>query len=413
MNTKPKYNDAPVLTFLLPVLFAILSGGSLHAAISESNLSKAFPVQPGGVLIMDVDRGSIQITTEDTGEVKVQVDRKVTRESSSKAAEIFAAHEVTFDHDGDRVEVHAKSKKEWSQLFNRGAQHFEVKYRVTLPSRFNLDLKTAAGEITSTDIEGNVKARTAGGSLKFHAVKGNVDGMTSAGSIELGSATGPVTVRTSGGSISLGKVDSETSAETSAGSISVQRAGAKLAATTHGGSLDLGELLGPAKVETSAGSIKIGNAKTELTAITHGGRIEAGELDGPSSLSTSAGEIVIKASHANVDAKTSGGGIEIGGAEDTVTAHTSAGSIRARFTAQPHDDCQLTTSGGGIELTLAASLAFDIDAYTGGGQINTQIPVETTVVGPQNHSSLKGKINGGGKALVLKTSAGNIELKKQ
>ncbi|MGH7969223.1 MAG: hypothetical protein ACREIC_10910, partial [Limisphaerales bacterium] len=166
MKTKAQSNRAVLLTSVFPLVIVAAGGLSLQAATTESNLSKAFSVQPGGVLIMDVDRGPIQITTEDRSDVKIEVERKVTRESGSKAAEIFAAHEVSFDHDGDRVEVRAKFKKEWSQLFNRGAQHFEVKYRVTLPTRFNLDLKTAAGEISSTDIEGNVKARTAGGSLK-------------------------------------------------------------------------------------------------------------------------------------------------------------------------------------------------------------------------------------------------------
>jgi DUF4097 and DUF4098 domain-containing protein YvlB len=406
-----KTNHYPQLIFAALSVAACMSC-PLQAATTESNLNKSFSAHPGGQLIMDVDRGSIEITTADTSEVKIDVERKVTRESSSKAAEIFAAHEVTFDQDGDRVEVHAKFKKELSQIFNRGAQHFEVKYRVAVPNRFNLDLRTSAGQISSSDIEGNVKAHTAGGSLRFQAIKGQLDGTTSAGSIELKSATGPVKVRTSGGGIALGQLDSETSAETSAGSISIKKAAAKLTATTHGGSLELGELMGPSRVETSAGSIRVDKAQAQLAAITHGGRIEAGELAGPAELATSAGEIQVKVSHGTLQAKTSGGGIDIGDAQDTVTAHTSAGSISAKFSAQPHGDCELTTSGGGIVLTLAANIAFDLDAHTGGGQVITEVPVTTTVVGEHHQSGLKGKINGGGKALVLKTSAGNINIKK-
>jgi DUF4097 and DUF4098 domain-containing protein YvlB len=384
----------------------------LQAQTTEGNLSKRFDVKPGGQLVMDVDRGGIEITTGETSEVKVEVKRKITGVSSPKAEETLAAHEVTLDQDGDRVEVHARFKKDFLQSFNKAAQKLQVRYEVLVPRKFNLDLRTSAGEISSSDIEGSVKARTAGGSLKFSEIKGPFEGMTSAGSIHLQGASGVVTAKTSGGSISLGTLASDATAETSAGSISVKRANAKLTATTHGGSIELGELEGPARVETSAGSITVKAAKEQLSAITHGGRIEAGELGGPADLETSAGSIKVGAAHAPLVANTSGGGIEIDQAADTITAHTSAGSITAAFTAQPHGDCRLTTSGGGINVRIAENLGFDLDARTSGGRVITELPVTITVVGEHKSGALRGKLNGGGKLLELKTSAGDIVLKK-
>jgi DUF4097 and DUF4098 domain-containing protein YvlB len=116
---------------------------------------------------------------------------------------------------------------------------------------------------------------------------------------------------------------------------------------------------------------------------------------------------------AKLEANTSGGSIEIGEARDTVLAHTSAGSITANFSAQPQEDCRLTTSGGGIQVKLAEKLAFDIEARTSGGRVTTELPVTITVVGEHKAEGLRGKLNGGGKALILKTSAGNIAIKKQ
>jgi len=328
----PKYSimrSRPVPFALFCCLFSL----PLVAQTTEGNLSKAFNVKPGGQLLMEVDRGGIDITTGETGEVHVEVKRKITGVSSSKAEETFAAHEVTFDQDGDRVEVHARFKKDFSQSFNKAAQKMQVRYEVLVPTKFNLDLRTSAGEIRSSDIEGSVKARTAGGSLKFGQIKGPFEGATSAGSIDLQGATGVVTVKTSGGSIKLGTLESEATAETSAGSITVKKANAKLTTTTHGGSIDLGEVAGPARVETSAGSIIVKAAKEQLRAITHGGKIQAGELGGPAELETSAGSIKVESAQAPLVANTSGGGIEIDQAADTVTAHTSAGSIAAAFSA--------------------------------------------------------------------------------
>ena len=405
-------SPATRLISLTIVACVFVVAADLEAQTTEGNLSKRFTVKPGGNLVIEADRGGIEITTGETSEVKIDVKRKITGVSKEKAEQILATHEVTFDQDGDRVEVHARFPKDFLQSLNKGAQRMQVHYEVLVPNRFNLDLRTAAGEISATDIAGTVKARTAGGSLKFAEIKGPFEGTTSAGSISLQGATGLVTARTSGGSISLGRLDSETTAETSAGSISVKHANGKLNAVTHGGGIELGEVAGPARVETSAGSIIVKTAKAQLSAITHGGRIEAGDLGGPAELTTSAGSIKIGSAHGPLVAKTSGGGIEIEQAGDTVTAHTSAGSITAGFTGQPHGDCQLTTSGGGITVRLADNLGFDLDARTSGGRVITELPVTITVVGEHKGGALKGKVNGGGKVLELKTSAGDIVLKK-
>ena len=373
LSIKRKLPPALVVGLLL----AAVVGWPLQAATTESNLHKTFAVQPGGRLVMEVDRGPIDITTSDRGDVQVEVTRKVTKGSAAKAAEIFAAHEVTFDQDGDRVEVHAKVKKDAQSWFNRGNQNLQVEYHVLAPRRFNLELRTAGGEIVSTDVEGSVKASTAGGSLRFRNITGPFDGQTAAGEIRLESASGRVTAKTSGGSIELGEVGSDTLATTAAGSINIRTAKAGLTAKTSGGSIELGQAVGPAELRTAAGSIRVKSAQAKL------------------------------------DANTSGGGITIDDARDTVIAHTAAGSITASFSQQPHDACQLTTAGGGIDLRLAEKLAFDVEARTSGGDVTTELPLVSTVVGRQQAGVLQGKLNGGGTSLVLKTSAGNISIRKR
>jgi len=359
------------------LLLVGLTSANLLAAAAESNLDKSFDVKPGGQLIVDADRGSIDIRAGGDSEVQIEVKRKIPGVSQARAEELFAAHQIAFDQDGDRVSVSARLKKDLSRRLERDAQKLQVEYRVTVPKRFNLDLRTSAGSIGCGDLEGAVKARTAGGSLKFGSVQGPFDGTTAAGTITLAGASGSVTAKTSGGSIRLGQVDADTTVETAAGSVTVKAAKAKLMAKTSGGSIEFGELTGPAKAESSAGSIKVGLAQSKL------------------------------------EANTSGGSIEIADARDTVLAHTSAGSITATFSAQPREDCRLTTSGGGIQVRLAEDLAFDIEARTSGGRVTTELPITATVLGEHKADALHGKLNGGGKALVLKTSAGNIAIRKQ
>ena len=346
---------------------------SVHAA-TEANLNKSFTVTPGGKLVVDADLGSIDVTTGESSTVNVEVLRKVTGKSEAKVEEILAAHEVTFSQDGNKVEVHAKMKRGLDGLFRSGASGLNVQYKISLPKKFDLDLKTAAGSITVADLTGELKARTAGGSLKFGGIDGQVTGHTSAGSIRLASATGPVVVKTSGGGIDLGRVDADTVAETSAGSITIRAAKSKLVAKTAGGSITLGELEGETVTETSAGSISVKRSKGKLVA------------------------------------KNAGGSISVDDALEAIEARTSAGSVAATFSAQPTANSHLSSAAGSIKVKVAANLAFDVDASTSGGRVSSDLPIAGG--DNKNKSSLQGKLNGGGKALVLKTSAGGITINK-
>jgi len=349
----------------------------LQAATTESHLEKTFPVKAGGQLTIEADRGSIDIATDDRADVVIEVRRKVSNASAQKAAELFGAHVVTLEQDGDRVLVRAQVKEEARRIFDRGGQSFQVEYRVKTPKQFNFDLRTSAGSISSSDIDGKVKARTAGGSLKFAAITGTLDGNTSAGSIRAGLIGGLVT------------------------------------ATTSGGSIHIEEMAKGGKVNTAAGSITVNRSKSELTAVTSGGSIHLGEFEGNATLNTSAGAIDVKSARGFLVAHTSGGSISIEDAQETVNADTSAGGITATFSAQPTGDCKLRTSGGSITVKLDSELCFDLDAKTSGGRVTTEIPVAMIVTGEARNEGLKGKINNGGKALLLRTSAGNVTIRKK
>jgi DUF4097 and DUF4098 domain-containing protein YvlB len=346
------------------------------ARAAEGNLEKSFSVQPGGRLVVEVDRGAVQINTMDTAELKIQVKRRLKDVEGAQAAEIFNAHEVSFDQDGSRVEVKAKFKGDANKWLKNGKINYQVEYVINVPRKFDLDLKTAAGGVTSTDIEGVAKVRTAGGSIKFTTVKGSFDGETAAGGVSLERCTGPAILKTSGGSIELGHAESDATLHTAAGSITIRDTKAKLSAKSSGGHITLGKAEGPAELETAAGSIHVDTANARL------------------------------------DLKTAGGSIDVGNAREAVVARTAAGSISVKFIGQPGEDCNLSTAGGGITVTLPEDASFDVEAATLGGRIHTDLPITTTVTGGYGKDVLKGKLNKGGHSLILKTSAGNISIKK-
>ena len=352
----------------------ILSAVSLAAAEFDSDIKKSFSVKPGGEVVLDVDSGNVEVTTGGSGEVVIEVKRrqdKRTLSGSADAEKIFQAHEVKFDQDGDQVRVTAAYRSDAKKLL-KGRSSMQVNYLVQVPKQFNLNLKTAAGNVGVAAIEGNVKVKTSGGNLKFGAITGSVEANSAAGNISAEGATGRGSFKTSGGNINLGSLAEEATADTAAGSISVKEAKGKLMLKSSGGDIELGEAMGPATLSTAAGSIRVKSAAAALSV------------------------------------KTSGGNIKIEDAREAVQAQTAAGSITAGFSAQPKGDCKLTTSGGNIEVQLAEKLAFDVDAHTTGGHVSSELPIEQS--SGRSTDTLKGKVNGGGVALVAHTSAGNVKL---
>ena len=197
---------------------------------------------------------------------------------------------------------------------------------------------------------------------------------------------------------------------TSGGDIRVADLQGQARVKTSGGGIKLGNIDGPVTAHTSGGDISIAGSRGEVDLHTSGGGIDIGNVAGNIRAKTSGGSVEVKHAGGDLFIRSSGGGIEIGEANGTVDAETSGGSIRARLASQPRSDSRLSTSGGGITVSLAPNVSVDVDAHTSGGDVETDVPV--TLLGRQNESAIEGKINGGGPKLTLRSSGGDIRIRK-
>lgn len=196
---------------------------------------------------------------------------------------------------------------------------------------------------------------------------------------------------------------------TSGGSVELDDVGGVTDIATSGGSIKTGRLGGVANLRTSGGSISIDGAAAKVEARTSGGSIKVGDTDGPVDVRTSGGSISLARIRGSVVARTSGGGITIEDAIGSVDASTSGGSIRAKLSGQINADSKLSTSGGGITVSIAPNIAADLDARASGGGVSSDVPI--TVQGTMDDDELRGKINGGGPKLTLRTSGGGIKVR--
>ena len=303
----------------------------------EDKITKSFQVSPGGQLVVEVDRGAIEVRSADVNAVSIEIIRKAGG-SKSTAEQTLKDHVVTTTQDGNKVEVRADYKGVQGLGWFGRLPELQVNCRVTVPRKFDANLKTAGGSIKVAELTGQLQAHTSGGSLKFEKIEGSVNGHTSGGSVTVVGVKGKVELKTSGGSLTLNDIEGDVSAQTSGGSIRADK------------------LTGHSVVKTSGGSIDVAGIQGQIEARTSGGSITAdlrGQPSGDCIFKTSAGSVTIALGEkvaVDVDARTSAGRVsadfpvtiasgehkknelrgKINGGGPVITAHTSAGSVRLR-----------------------------------------------------------------------------------
>jgi DUF4097 and DUF4098 domain-containing protein YvlB len=195
--------------------------------------------------------------------------------------------------------------------------------------------------------------------------------------------------------------------ETEGGSIQVDDLEGAVEASTSGGSLWFGHNRGPVDGRTSGGSIRLTGSAGDAVLRTSGGSIEIGDVDGQVVAETSGGSIHIDRARGSVKAETSGGSIRVDEVRGAIDASTSGGTVSASITEQPAADCRLSTSGGGVNVALGPGVAVDLDAAASGGGVKSDLPVDAA---SRSRDRLRGTINGGGPALVLRSSGGGVRI---
>lgn len=195
---------------------------------------------------------------------------------------------------------------------------------------------------------------------------------------------------------------------------------------TGGGSITARDLVGDLRANSGGGKLKFAHLNGARRANTGGGSIELASCEGASEVESGGGDILSRDGQGTLRVRTGGGAIEVrnfsgdtdvetGGGElslekisGRIMGETGGGAITATVSGNDAHDISLQSSGGSIDLKLPATAAVDIDADTGSGKITTDLPLEFT---DKEHEHLRGKLNGGGKRVVLRTSAGSISIK--
>src|SRR5262245_34409577 len=150
--------------------FLLILTSCAALAATEEQINKTIKVASGGTLAVDVAFGSIEVTTNATDEVTVDVWRKVSRRSKADEEKFMREHPVEIIQDGSSVTIRFDYKDQWRGWWT--VNRNEAKFIIRVPAKFHAKLDTAGGPISVSDITGIVQADTSGGGLKFTRVHG-------------------------------------------------------------------------------------------------------------------------------------------------------------------------------------------------------------------------------------------------
>jgi DUF4097 and DUF4098 domain-containing protein YvlB len=320
-------------------LFLLLLASGTALAVTEENLNKTFAVTAGGKLVVDVDFGAIEVSTNAVPtEIVVDVRRKVTCKKKADEERFLRENPIQFLPQGNTLTIRCRTQDK-NRWFSGRSNRQEGRFTIRVPAQFNAKLNTSGGPIAVSDLTGEMNADTSGGGLRFTRLHGALKGDTSGGPIHVADCDGAI------------------------------------------------------KIDTSGGGIEVTGGGGSLAGHSSGGGVTVKTFNGPLSVDTSGGGITLE----NVNGK--------------VKASTSGGPVNAVLLAPVPGEVNLSTSGGGVTVKVSEGASFTLDAETSGGGVTCDLPV--TVQGKIEHGRLKGTVNGGGQAVILRSSGGGIHIKKK
>lgn len=199
----------------------------------------------------------------------------------------------------------------------------------------------------------------------------------------------------------------------------------RLRSETGSGDQVIDGLRGPVKAETGSGSLKLSRIGGEVRANTGSGDVELTAINGSVSADTGSGSIqalgiagaftgdtgsgdvhLQQTAPGPVKVDTGSGNVELSGVRGPVVVDTGSGDITVA--GQPGGEWKLEAGSGNITVRVPAQAAFDLHVQTDSGRITLDHPV--TVQGVIGRTEVRGKVQGGGVLIEVKTGSGNIRV---
>lgn len=177
------------------------------------------------------------------------------------------------------------------------------------------------------------------------------------------------------------------------------------------GDVNLAPIGGRARVNCVSGNVEIlGAAAADVNTVS--GDLKVENVAGDAYMKAVSGDIKMSGIKGSVGAESVSGNIELKNVSDarTVMGKSVSGNIIFAGVIKPGGRYELKTHSGTIRMTIPAASAFELEADTFSGVIDSEFEIQ--VVGKISPREVRGTVSKGGATVQLKSFSGDIELKK-
>ena len=181
------------ISIIITVAVSFTSCGNIYLSSNDDHQlikEKSFNISPGKNLYVDLSSGDVEITYWDKEEVLVKIFGD---------EDTMEKMDFTLEGNDEEVKVIGKMTSSISSWFS----NIDLEIEIKVPSRFNLYVNAAGGDIKCGGITGTVELNTSGGDVWADKFSGNLTASTSGGDIFLFCRDANIIAETSGGDIKL------------------------------------------------------------------------------------------------------------------------------------------------------------------------------------------------------------------
>ena len=361
----------------------------------EETIERSFVTDGPAVVDLETDFGNVTVTGGAGEEVQVIARMSLWGTDEEDARQRV---EVQMAQEKDRIVIR-EMRPEIVYAFVINDRGSRVDFEITVPSETALQLVTSSGDLTVNDVIGTLALGTDFGKIDVEDVSGTVSARSGSGDITLVGLddAGVLQVETDFGDLALRNVSADRlTARSGSGKIEVQ----DITAGRHTANSGSGDT-----------QVEVGTLEVALDLETEFGDVTATGIDAASCrLASGSGNLTLDGCDGPLDLQTDFGDIEVkNGSQAELGLKTGSGSISFVGSLHADGEHRVESDFGSIHMVLPADAAFDLDAQTEFGSINTEFHVMVTEAEKRH---LVGEVNGGGPPLLIHTGSSDITLER-
>ncbi|MCI0443717.1 DUF4097 domain-containing protein, partial [bacterium] len=237
---------------LLAAVLIVIASVNADETLKKYDFDKTFPTTAGKKLDINLKSGgSINITggQKDQVVVRARLRGPDSEDLDFNAEESNGTIRVTSEYVGGSHSHNASSDLD-----------------IEVPSRFDVNLRTMGGDVSISNVEGEISGETMGGELNLQALKGNVQLTTMGGEIMLEDSTLDGSVKSMGGDVVIRNVSGSVKGSTMGGNVRYENANGtgkpkgEVKINSMGGDLSVNDAPEGASLETMGGDIHVRSA---------------------------------------------------------------------------------------------------------------------------------------------------------